>query len=287
MRSPKKRVFLADYRDLWFPEFVMQRFAFAIWLTGTLNRRMLRRAAAAVTVSEGLAGYLRKVVRCPVWVCYNGFLESAYKNAERPWKDSRAHLVYTGNFYPDIRDPKPLFAAMALLFGERPELRNTLRLDIYGPPEDWVRAQIREFGLDDVVIDHGIVTYVESLRAQSCADALLFVDWMDPAAKGILTGKLFEYLATARPIINICRIVNSEASQLIRDARAGPPLADMATICKALEALAQRKLHVSVDEVLVAQFSRRAQANMLLDRIERLVTSRSSVESQCTGLVPS
>lgn len=272
---------IADYRDLWFQEFAIQRFAFTTWLTGVLNKRMIRRAAAIVTVSEGLAGYLREFARCPVWVCYNGFLEKPQVSAEPIWKDGRVHLVYTGNFYPEKRDPRSFFAAMAALFEDHPELRDTLRLDIYGPSEGWVRAQVRELGLDEIVVEHGIVTYAESLRAQTCSDALLFVDWMDPNAKGVLTGKLFEYLASARPILNICRDESSEASRLIRDAGAGEPLSDSLAIRRALEALAQRSVNVPVDEIGIARFSRRAQADALLDRIVELVSGEKSRMENC------
>lgn len=266
---------VADYRDLWFQEFAVQRYAFTTWLTGTLNTRMLRRAAAVVTVSKGLAGYLQAAVCCPVWVCYNGFIENSLAAAQPPWTDDRIHIVYTGNFYPQKRDPRPLFAGMAALFAEQPTARDRLRLDIYGPREEWVRAQVREFGLDDVVMEHGMVDHAESLRAQACADALLFIDWMDPAAKGVLTGKLFEYLSAGRPIINVSTNADSEASQVIRDANAGEPLTDFKAICGALQSLIAGNLRATVNQSAVARFSRRAQAEALLERIEELLRAKT------------
>lgn len=261
---------IADYRDLWFQEFAVQRYAFTTWLTGRLNKFMLRRATAVATVSDGLANYLRPILRCPVWVCYNGYVEKGPSSIERPWDDGRIHIVYTGNFYPEKRDPFLLFAAMQTLFEDRPELRNRLRLDIYGPREDWVRAQVRACGVEDVVVDHGMQPYGISLRVQSSADALLFVDWMDPAAKGVLTGKLFEYLAAGRPILNVAANSDSEASQLIRETGAGEPLTSPSAIRDALELLAGGGLRCS-DSASVTIYSRRAQADALLDRIHGLV----------------
>ncbi len=266
---------VADYRDLWFEEFAVQRYAFTTWLTGKLNTHMLRRAAAVVTVSKGLAGYLQTIVRCPVWVCYNGFLENPAAAAAPPWNDGRLHIVYTGHFYPEKRDPRSLFTGMAAFFAEQPGARDRLRLDIYGPREDWVDLQIREFGLTDIVIQHGMVSHEESLRAQGCADALLFVDWMDPAAKGVLTGKLFEYLSSGRPIINVSANANSEASQVIRDASAGEPLTDVGAICGALESLIRGELRATVNQAAVARFSRRVQAEELLEHIEGLARAKA------------
>lgn len=274
---------VADYRDLWFQEFAIQRYAFTTWLTGFLNRNMLRRAAAVVTVSEGLADYLKPIVRCPVWVCYNGYLTKSAAHDQRPWSDSRRHIVYTGNFYPQKRDPRVLFAAMASLFLRRPELREQMRLDIYGPSEGWVRAYVDEFGLDDVVIEHGMQPYAVSLHAQASADALLFVDWMDPAAKGVLTGKLFEYLASERPILNISQSETTEASQIIALAGAGRALIGLDATIFALEAFVDGKIEMTTSSDALAQFSRRKQADLLLQRLEELVCGNVDASSERTG----
>lgn len=267
---------IADYRDLWFQEFAVQRYPFTTWLTGALNIRMLKRAAAVVTVSQGLSEYLTNIVRCPVWVCYNGYLEAAPKTFARPWNDDRLHIVYTGNFYPEKRDPKIIFEAMAAFLSKHPTARDYLRLDIYGPREAWIQTQVQKYGLADVVIEHGVVNYSESLRAQTWADALLFVDWMDTAAKGVLTGKLFEYLAAGKPILNISKTPGSEASQIIRQANGGEPLTDIPAINMALEQLFAGKLKAQVNATAVASYSRRAQAEALLVRIENLIKKQSA-----------
>jgi hypothetical protein len=39
--------------------------------------------------------------------------------------------------------------------------------------------------------------------AQRDADGLLFLEWNDPSARGVLTGKIFEYIRSGRPILGI------------------------------------------------------------------------------------
>lgn len=259
---------IADYRDLWFEEFALQRFAFTTWATGTLNLRMLRKARAVSTISDGLAGYLKPLVRCPVWVSYNGFLEEAYAGiAPKHWNDGRIHLVHTGSFYPGKRDPDVLFRELAAM----PELRGRLHVDLYGPDDDWVRERIVAHGVQDLVRVHGPVSYQESLSAQLGADCLLFIDWMDDRAEGVLSGKLFEYLASGRPTLVIGSRPNTEAAGIFRDCGAGEVCVGEAAIRAALRRVSQGSLAARPDPQRIAPFSRAEQARALLARIEALL----------------
>jgi len=267
---------IADYRDLWFAEFAVQRYRFTTWFTGAANLRMLRAARAVSTVSEGLASYLRPLVRCPVWVSYNGYLDELKVHAPVPgWPDGRVHLVYTGNFYPGKRDPESFFAALAAM----PELHAKLRLDVYGPAEGWVRARVAAHGLAEVVVLHGQVSYAESLGAQRAAHALLFVDWMDARAEGVLTGKLFEYLASGRPTLCIGNRVDTEAARIIAECRAGETATAAAAIRAALGRIAAGNFGAVPDAVRVRRFAREEQARLLLARISERVSPHVQSEA--------
>jgi glycosyltransferase involved in cell wall biosynthesis len=277
---------LADYRDLWFAEFAVQRYWFTTLVTGALNARWLRRAAAASTVSEGLLGYLRTVARCPVWVCYNGFLGAIGRAGnDRAFDDGRLHIVYTGNFYPEKRDPEGFFAALAGVLAADPEFRARLQVDLYGPDEQWVRDRFAAHGLEDVVVVHGPVPYAESLAAQRSANALLFVDWMDPRAEGVLTGKLFEYLAAERPVLCVGNRRDTEAARLILDCRAGIVAATPDEVVAALTGLARGELRITPDRARIAGYSREAQAVALLDRAEREILGRAAAGSQSRNAI--
>lgn len=261
---------IADYRDLWFDEFAVQRYAFTTWATGALNRRMLRRARMASTISEGLAGYLRRAARCPVVVSYNGYLDVA-EPRPHAWADDRVHLVYTGNFYPEKRDPRPLFDVLARARG----LRGKLCIDVFGPKEEWLLQRIAQAGLQDMVIVHGEVPYAQSIGAQRSADALLFVDWMDARAEGVLTGKLFEYLASGRPILCIGTRADTEAARMIVACRAGEVAVAPERIDAALADVAAGRFTAAADPGAVARYSRGEQARILLRAIEEALAART------------
>jgi glycosyltransferase involved in cell wall biosynthesis len=259
---------VADYRDLWFPEMGVYRYAWAARLIGRIERRMLRDAAAVVTVSEGLAERLRAFLgRTPI-VCYNGFMElQSDLRAARPWPDTRHHVVYTGKLFPGQRDPSAFLTGLANALERDASLAERLAVDFYGHDDPWLRGLIDERGLARVVTTHGFVPYTQSLAAQRHAAALLFVDWMDPRAEGILTGKLFEYLASGRPILCLGNRADTEAARVVREAQAGTVAITAGEVAQYLAGLGSGAAPAGADAARVAIFSRRVQAERLLERI--------------------
>ena len=121
---------------------------------------------------------------------------------------------------------------------------------------------------------HGVVPYRESLAAQRSAHALLFIDWMDPRAEGVLTGKLFEYLASGRPILCIGNRSDTEAARILEECKAGEIAIADEQIAKALERIAARDFPARPDTTRIRRYSREEQASALLERIEASLASR-------------
>jgi glycosyltransferase involved in cell wall biosynthesis len=250
------------------------RYAWAAKLIGRIESRMLRDAAAVVTVSEGLAERLHAFLgRAPI-VCYNGFMEPpSGVPATRPWPDERSHIVYTGKLFPGQRDPSTFLSGLAEAIKLDPALPARLAVDFYGHDDPWLRGLIESRGLGGVVTMHGFVPYAKSLAAQRHASALLFVDWMDPRAEGILTGKLFEYLASGRPILCLGNRADTEAAHVVREAHAGRVATTAGEAAHFIAALASGASPTGAEAARVALFSRRVQAQRLLERIGEAQTS--------------
>lgn len=264
---------LSDYRDLWFDEFAVGRYAATTWFVNRLQSRLVRRADLVSTVSRGLAGYLEPLAPGRVHVCYNGYLESAAAASVKRTDDARVRIVYTGTFYPRKRDPVLFFDALAALRAAHPDLRDRFRVDCFGPVEEWVVRQVSQRGLASVMNFAGSVSYAESLAAQRGADVLLFVDWMDARAEGVLTGKLFEYLAAGRPILCIGSREDTEAVQVIHDCGAGRVAVTQEQALLALVDLASCSSRTSSETGLAAKFSRKAQALALLERVREVMAT--------------
>lgn len=132
--------------------------------------------------------------------------------------DGEFRVVYCGQFIAGrknvaSRDIRPAFRALAKAAEEKRLPREKLKL-VYCGGEGALFAQYAaECGLGDRVEDHGTVSRGESLRLQQGADALLMASWYRKDQKGVLTGKLFEYMMMGKPIL-CCMAGDLEGSEL-------------------------------------------------------------------------
>jgi hypothetical protein len=266
---------VADYRDLWFQDMRLQQSRIASALSGPVHRWLVKDAAALVTVSKGLQQRLSAYLGREVLLGYNGYLEDAPSVPATPRSaDGRVHIVYTGRVYPGRQDPEPLFRALAALKGEPGNPAARLVVDFYGHENPWLAALAARYPLRDQVRLHDHVAHRESLVAQRSAGALLFLGWTDPAADGVLTGKLFEYFGSGRPIMALGRR-DSEAAGLIARTGSGVTLASQAEIEDYLRRLAD--LPASTAGRPAPQWlSRRHQARVVLDELARLAPGGSA-----------
>lgn len=265
---------VADYRDLWFKDISGLAFGITSFLAGKIEKHLLKQACLVSTVSEGLARELQEHFGREVHVCYNGHVRINERDrcASHP---GIKRIVYTGRVYRRLRDPSLLFGVLGQLRKSTPNLGSLLAIDFYGHMEQWVDDLIKMHGIEDCVRLHGAVSYQESLSAQDGADFLLFLDWMDRETEGVLTGKLFEYLGTGRPILSIGPGHDTEAAKIIEQCRAGLVMAEENEILEFLERwLIHGEMTAPVpDKTVIAKYSRANQARSLLEQIQRKLPS--------------
>ena len=81
-----------------------------------------------------------------------------------------------------------------------PTNRKRIRIDFVGENEGIAELADR-YGVRENVNLVAPLPYLEALRRQMDSDLVLLLQWNDPAEQGNVPGKLFEYLATRRPIL--------------------------------------------------------------------------------------
>lgn len=196
---------VADYRDLWSMNHVHPRSGLFQWFEMMFERRILQRASALVTVSEPLAQQLQSLHTKPVYIIPNGFDEEDFVSIEPvpQEKIDTLQIVYTGMIYPGKRDPSPLFKAIASLNALTTSKVPCVVVHFVGADSKIVFENARKYGVEKHVVCHPRCSNLESLQWQVNSDALLLLEWCDPAAKGVYTGKVFEYLGALRPILAI------------------------------------------------------------------------------------
>ena len=259
---------IADFRDLWFRDMLLYRSRLASWLSGPLNRWLVKSAALRVTVSRGLQDRLSRYLGGEVLVSYNGYFTSEDGVQAPAPGDGKLDIVYTGRLYPGKRDPEPLFRALVALRATNPEQAHRVSVDFYGFDDPWLRALVERHGVQDCVAMHGFVPYQKSVGIQRVADVLLFLDWTDIRAEGVLTGKLFEYLGSGRPILAIGASKDTEAARIIADAGCGTTLTTVEEIVNYLQSLLSSP-PPPIAEGAAARYSRERQAEELLAGIRQ------------------
>ena len=117
----------------------------------------------------------------------------------------------------------------------------------------------------------GYLSRDEALKLQYNADVVLFFELKKSSMKGLLSGKLFEYLVVAKEIWSIGSSVKTDADTIIEKANAGIYLGNHVGKIEneILSAIKVKKVERNKNMDFIAQFSREIQAAKLLAIIKK------------------
>lgn len=192
---------IAEYRDLWADPYDNNS-RFYQFLETELEKRVMKRCQMLITVSEFTVKWLEAIHSKKIAVIHNGFDEPDY--IENVPLTSKFTLTFTGNIYVGKRDPTLLFRAMAELQEEGKLSPDNLEVRFFGGSSlKTFLPLIEKYHLEKLVKLYGAVPFKESVRRQQESSALLLLEWDNPHAQHVFSGKLFEYLGAGRPILAI------------------------------------------------------------------------------------
>lgn len=222
-------VWLADYRDMWSITHSSFNKDHHIEAEKSLEKRIVSKADGFITVSKPLAMELEGFINKKVHVVYNGFdvpMEDVSDKLHRSINNSKnidgeVNIVYTGMIYPGSRDPSPLFQAINNLILERKIDANKIQVHFFGYRQPGLDQIIQKNSSGKYVRIHGHVAREVALQAQGKADILLLLESGKPEAKGVLTGKIFEYMISGKPILSIGSVDNSAIGDIIAETGVG------------------------------------------------------------------
>ena len=204
---------LADFRDPWSDLYYNKDFkqlAFAKNKNRKLEESVLKNADCIVTVSNSLKKEFAKIAK-KVEVITNGF-DDKFVAAENTILDTKFSISYIG-LLPKQSNPKLLFKVLKALCEESLNFKKDLQLNFIGDISEEVKVVIEENKLLQNTNFVGYISHQQAIECQNTSQVLLLLIPNVKNNKGILTGKLFEYLKAKRPILAI-----------------GPEKGDLATI---------------------------------------------------------
>lgn len=149
----------------------------------------------------------------------NGFDPDDFAHTEPAGRQpGRMGIVYSGSFYGQ-RSSQPFLEALRTVLDRGDVPRSAVHVRLVGNVGQATVDQVKALALGDVVDVTGYVAHRQSVAYVLGADALLLMIAPGPGSAGVLTGKIFEYLAARRPILALTP--PSAAADLILESRAG------------------------------------------------------------------
>jgi len=239
-------------------------------------------ADTLVTVSPPHAGKLSRLHRGkPVQTITGGFDPERLATPSPP-PTAKFTITYTGNIYPGQQSPESLFKALVELISEGVINRKDVEVRFYGSHLMWVQQQIDFYHLKDIAKQLGILTWQASIEKQSESQLLLLLDWTDPDEQGVYTGKVFQYLASRRPILAVGGSRNDVVGKLLEETKAGVHCLDVEEIKSFLkqayrEYREQGQVNYCGNKRKIMNYSYREVAHGFSELLSQLVPSHTKV----------
>ena len=110
-------------------------------------------------------------------------------------------LSYVG-VLEQLRNPENLWNAIYFLLNNNQDFADDFELKFVGRIDEIILQQLKHLGIDHIVNNLGYLAHDESVNEMENSDLLLITNFPNESSKGIIPGKLFEYLATGKQIIS-------------------------------------------------------------------------------------
>ncbi|QCK14793.1 glycosyltransferase family 4 protein [Mangrovivirga cuniculi] len=214
---------IADFRDPWSEWHQLKHLkvsAPVLKIHRMYEKKVFKNAKAVITVSPGMADDLGRLGATNVKVISNGFDHEDIPERLNELSPEKFLISYVGTI-DDLRDPKPFLEALKQWLEEHPERIEETEVRIHGIiSESFFGDMLTDQTLKDVVKIGKYLSHDEVFDLVGRSAALLLLLSKFSNSKGFLTGKLFEYVASGRPIIGVID-ENGDAAELIRDGECG------------------------------------------------------------------
>ena len=277
LRKMLRIPWVADFRDSW----LMEKFdPVPTRLHRKINDSMLRavlsRADRIVGISEPILRDLRRMSGRGVeaFTCIpNGYDPEDFDGTA--WKPSRVfRITYCGTANA-VHSPEGFFRGLQRAVRLRPDMKASLRVSFVGSVNGIdFKGMVRACGISGLVAETGYVPHSESVLRMMDSDLLLLFLPSD-SSPGVVTGKLFEYLASGIPILGM--VPEGEADRLIRSQPGGTtvspddPDAIAGTLIRLFDSWSRGRLKGGTDSgASLDEYDRRRQAGRLAAILDSL-----------------
>lgn len=269
---------LADFRDPWtkieyYSHLPMTSLAKS--LDSALEKSVIKNAAAVNVVTSGMKDQFMTLYPRKYEIIPNGFNEDDFAHI-RNIEPDRDHFTisYIGNL--NMRqNPTALWDALSREFTKK---HSRIRLRLVGNVDPGVLDSAEERGLLPLIEVVPFVPHEDALRYMMKSNMLLLSINKSEGAESIVTGKLFEYIASGRPVLGIGP-AGGDAARIVCESRCGSffDYSDADGVRAYLSEAYQRWLDgenpAGSPEEIIPQYSFRNRTRMIAAVLDRITES--------------
>ena len=209
---------ISDFRDPWTEIDYFQQLPLTKKATKKhhdLEQEVLRKSDMVVVVGETMKEkFLKHTKR--IKVLTNGF--DTIKTSLTQELDQKFSITHVGLMNSD-RNPTILWEVLNEISNTNPDFKNDLRIKLIGEIDDVVIQDLKVF-VHEIIERIPYLDHKDVSKYQASSQVLLLSINEVPSAKGIITGKIFEYLQAKRPILAIGP-EDGDAAMILKNANAG------------------------------------------------------------------
>jgi len=210
---------LADFRDPWTTMDYYKELMLTRWANKKHHRlelEVLKTADAVTVIGNGMKTEFEEKSERKVVAITNGFDESDFIS-DKIELDEKFSIVHIGTFFARI-NPVNLWQALIELKEEKHPMFSDLQIKLMGRVDPSIVESIQKAGLEEFLVLSPVQPHQEAVRQTRSAQVLLLCIFEQ--TKFVITGKLFEYLASQRPIFCIGP-VDGDAAAILKETNAG------------------------------------------------------------------
>lgn len=210
---------LADFRDPW----TTIGYHKQLKLTQTsrnkhkaLEKSVLNIADQIIVTSLNTKIEFRNITNSPIEVITNGYDIETSVDFEI---DSKFTLSHIGSLLSK-RNPEVLWKVLSELVNENESFSKDFQLNFIGSISENVLKSIDNNSLSNYIDNIGYISHKEAIKFQKKSQVLLLIEIDSEETKGIIPGKLFEYMISNRPIIALGP-KGSDVEKIIKETNTG------------------------------------------------------------------
>jgi hypothetical protein len=192
----------ADFRDPWTTigyHKSLKLSSYADKKHKQLEKSVLNGADCIIVTSKTTKAEFKLLTHTPIEVITNGY---DVENVTKQSLDEKFTMAHIGSFLSD-RNPKVLWEVLQELIAENTLFATHFQLKLIGKISQEILDSIANYNLMDYRNNLGYVSHIEAIQHQRKSQVLLLIEIDSPETRSIIPGKLFEYMASERPIVAI------------------------------------------------------------------------------------